>query len=822
MRILFCNKYNFPFSGTEVYLFELMELLRAHGHEVALFSMADLRGKPTPYDAHFVPHIDFKSQSGWWRRATQVPRLIYSQDARKKIRAMIREFRPDVAHVRNIYHHLTPSVLWELRAHGIPVLYHLNDFKLLCPSYNMVSQGAACERCHGGAFWHALGSSCYPGMGARIVLTAEAYAQRWTKAYSKCIDLFLAPSNFVRQKFVEHGWDGSRFRELPHFQRRHELTAAATPKDAPLLYHGRLSPEKGVEDLLRAMHRLPDLRLVIAGDGPQKGALQQLAHALHLSNVEMVGYVNPDQRDELIRHSRFTVLPSHAYETLGKTILESYAEGRAVVASDLGSRREFVLERETGLLYRCGDVNQLVLSIRMLADDAEMAERMGRAGWESLRERHSPEGHYSKLIGLYEELVSRKAARLETRISQVRVWPWKIRQQAPVAKPRLRIAFIGGRGVISKYSGIESYYEEVGRRLAGLGHEITVYCRNHFTPAVSEYQGMRLIRLPTFRSKHLETLVHTILSTTHALTQRYDLVHYHALGPALFSFMPRLCGTKTAVTVQGLDWQRKKWGPVASAVLRLGEQASVRLPNRTMVVSRTLLRHYKEIHGSEPDYVANGGILRDRVQPHKLLEWDLATGRYVLFLGRFSPEKGCDLLIKAFEPIQSDVKLVMAGGASYCDAYTRELLTHASERIRMFGWVSGADLDELLTNAMIFVLPSDMEGMSLALLDAMGAGLCVLTSDVPENREVVEGAGFTFHAGDVTDLSDRLRLLIANPALREAAGRAARKRIEQRYHWDGIAVQIEKVYLDLLNLRQREVIPKSRALERSNIASLSR
>ena len=136
----------------------------------------------------------------------------------------------------------------------------------------------------------------------------------------------------------------------------------------------------------------------------------------------------------------------------------------------------------------------------------------------------------------------------------------------------------GDEELISKYSGIESYYEEVGARLAEMGHEVTVYCRSHFTPALSEYHGMRMVRLPTLRSKHLETLLHTLLSTAHALTQRYDVVHYHALGPALFSWIPRLFGTATTVTVQGLDWQRAKWGKTASRVLQLGERASVSFP----------------------------------------------------------------------------------------------------------------------------------------------------------------------------------------------------------------------------------------------------
>lgn len=781
MRVLFCNKYNYPFSGTEVYLFELMDLLRAKGHEVALFSMADPRGEQTLYDQHFVPHIDFKAKSGWWQKAQGAAHAIYSTEARRRIRAMIEEFKPDVAHVRSIYHHLSPSILWELKAQNVPVLYHLNDFKVLCPNYNLVSHGKACEACKGGAFWQALRTRCYPGMGARLTLVAEAYAHRGLGTYRECVDLFLAPSQFVRDRFVEHGWNSEKFEVLPHFQEPHETVSAAN--DAPVLYFGRLSAEKGVDDLLRAMQRLPHMRLIIAGDGPQRGELEELAGSSGLNNVRFVGQVGRAERDALIAKSRFTVLPSHAYETLGKTILESYAEGRAVIASDMGSRRELVREGETGLLFRTGDVNQLQEAIETLGSRPDLAEKMGRAGWEFVRQKHTPEDHYRKLLNLYERLVAAKA---------------KKRGRVAASKEKLRIAFIGGRGVVSKYSGIETYYEEVGKRLAQMGHEVTVYCRTYFTPPQAERNGMRLVRLPTFRSKHLETLVHTALSTAHALMQRYDVVHYHTLGPALFSFLPRLVGSKTAVTVQGLDWQRKKWGGVASAVLRLGERASAQLPNGTMVVSQALRQRYQQRHGAGASYVPNGGLLRERSEPQKILEWGLDPGRYVLFLGRFSPEKGCHLLVEAFEQLDTEVKLVMAGASSYCDEYSRELRSHASERILMLDWVSGETLDELLTNAMIFVLPSDMEGLSLALLDAMGASLCVLTSDVPENREVVDGAGFTFQSGSSADLTDRLRFLISNPAVREAAGRTARKRIEEQYQWQKIATDIERAYFEVM------------------------
>jgi glycosyltransferase involved in cell wall biosynthesis len=429
---------------------------------------------------------------------------------------------------------------------------------------------------------------------------------------------------------------------------------------------------------------------------------------------------------------------------------------------------------------------------------------MGQAGQQHVLQNHRPEAHYQALIGLYERLA--KPGRPSGKPGRINVERISVVDRNPVAFPKkpLRVAFIGGRGVVSKYSGIESYYEEVGTRLAGMGHDVTAYCRTYFTPPGKQHNGMRIVRLPTIRSKHLETLVHTFLSTLHVLTQPCDVVHYHALGSALFSFIPRLVGKKTVVTVQGLDWQRKKWGRIASAVLRLGERAAVRFPDRTMVVSQTLQRYYGTGYGAKTSYAPNGGVLRDRRLPDKIWQWGLKPGEYILFLGRFSPEKGCHLLIEAYERLNTDTKLVMAGGSSYCDDYSRQLRIHAGEHIKILDWISGQDLDELLTNAMMFVLPSDLEGLSLALLDAMGAGLCVLSSDVPENREAVADAGFTFRRSDVADLADRLRFLIANPAVRESAGLAAKRRIREHYQWPMIAAEIERVYLETMGRELNE------------------
>jgi glycosyltransferase involved in cell wall biosynthesis len=780
MRILFCNKFNFPFGGTEVYLLELMELLRSKGHQVALFSMTGGSGNPSKLDSHLVPVIDFKAHHNAWEKVRLAGHAIYSTDARRRLRQFIAEFCPDVAHVRNIYHHLSSSIFWELHAQGIPTLYHLNDFKFLCPAYNLVAHGQICEECCGGEFWHVVTNGCYRGpAGGSLVLAAEAYLHKWLRTYSTCIDKVLVPSHFAFHKLVEHGWDRSRIEVLYHFQRVPEAFVRSPDQCAPILYFGRLSPEKGLISLLHAIQKLPAIPFQIAGTGPQRADLEQIALDLRLTNVAFLGHVQGSALENLVANSRFTILPSLAYETMGKTILESYAWSRPVIATDLGSRRELVIHGATGLLYPAGDSDRLADSIRFLYEQPSLARQMGEAGRELVRERHSPESRYQALLSIYQDLVAASS------------------HPASKGQPShpLRIAHIGGRGVMGKYSGIESYYEEVGRRLADMGHEVTVYCRPHFTPSVAKHNGMRLVRVPCIRSKHLETLTHTILSTFHATFQDFDIIHFHALGPALFSFIPRLAGKRTLVTVHGLDWQRSKWGRFARWALRWGELAAIRMPNATIVVSQTLQKYYESRYGAHTTFIPNGTRILPRSASTILSQWGLEAGRYVLFLGRFSPEKNCHLLIRAFEQIEEEMKLVLAGGSSHSDSYINELRRHQSDRILLLDWVSGEALDALLTNAMLFVLPSDMEGLSMALLDAMGAGVCVLTSDVPENRELVDGVGFTFRSGDENDLARMLRWLISDERTRENTGRACQRRIRAGYLWADIARQIEREYL---------------------------
>jgi glycosyltransferase involved in cell wall biosynthesis len=782
MRILYCNKYNFDFSGTESHLFEVMQLMRAGGHETALFSMLDERGAATPYDKYFPPNVDFREPGlSLTQRARMAGRAVYSFDAQLRLRQMIEEFAPEVAHVRNIYHHLSPSILWELKKQEIPVIYHLNDFKMLCPNRNFVARGEPCEKCAGGSFWRVAREGCAEGpRGTALVLAAEAYLHRWLRTYERCVSVFLAPSQFAKGKLAEYGMREDSILVLPHFQQVLETAPSEIRENAAILYFGRLSPEKGVDDLIRAMKLVPHLSLQIAGQGPQREELERLCQELQLGNVSFTGHQSGAGLNALIAQSRFTVFPSRAYEILGKSILESYAWGRAVVASDRGSRRELVKHGDTGLLFPTGDVEQLAAALDRMASDPQRTAEMGAAGRDLLQKQHSPQKYAFALNDLYEQL-ARPRRNISTEVGSA-------------SRTKLSIAFIGGRGLVSKYAGIETYYEEVGKRLVEQGHEVTVYCRSYFTPPLESHAGMRVVRLPTIRSKHLDTFVHTFLSTAHAIFKGYDIVHYHALGPALFSFLPRVIGKKTVVTVQGLDWKRKKWGKIASACLRLGEKAAVRMPDATMVVSRTLQDYYRDRYHKLPDYVPNGTDLRGHGKTSHLAGLGLKAERYILYLGRLSPEKNCHLLMEAYRQLNTREKLVLAGGSSYSDGYASGLRAQQDENVRVLDWISGTARDELIANALLFVLPSDIEGLSIALLEAMGAGVCVLTSDIPENREVVEGAGFTFKHGDVADLARMLRLLLMDAQVRKSGGRRGQQRIRERYLWRTVAEDVDRVY----------------------------
>jgi glycosyltransferase involved in cell wall biosynthesis len=363
----------------------------------------------------------------------------------------------------------------------------------------------------------------------------------------------------------------------------------------------------------------------------------------------------------------------------------------------------------------------------------------------------------------------------------------------------MKIAMIGQKGIPATYGGIERHVEEVGTRLASRGHDVSVYCRLYYTKITDRYRGVRLLRLPSVRTKHFDTPTHCAISTLDSVFRGYDIVHFHALGPSLFSFMPRVAGARTLVTVHGLDWQREKWGPVASWILKRCEYPAVYFPSKTIVVSRTLQQYFRDKYGVETVVVPNGTNVPTPRVLSKLKKAGLESGEYVLFVGRLVPEKGCHYLIEAFEKLETGAKLVIAGGSSFSNEYVESLKRRASDRVIFLDYVYADTLEELWSNALLVVQPSTLEGLSISLLEGLSYGKCVLVSDIPENLEVVEDCAPSFKSKDVADLKNKLEMLLGSPELLAVYEKKARRHILNKFTWDGVTNSLEQLYLELLS-----------------------
>jgi glycosyltransferase involved in cell wall biosynthesis len=374
--------------------------------------------------------------------------------------------------------------------------------------------------------------------------------------------------------------------------------------------------------------------------------------------------------------------------------------------------------------------------------------------------------------------------------------------------PAMRIAMIGQRGIPATFGGIERAVEELGAQLASRGHEVVVYCRSGYVegpPVV--HRGMTLRDLPTVNSKHLEAFVHTGLATADAMRQGFDILHFHALGPGLFAPMARLDRrTRVVQTIHGLDDQRAKWGSCAQRILRVGAWTSARVPHATIVVSRDLQRHYLERWRRATHAIPNGVSRGVQASSYEEIQrrFGLEPGSYVLFVGRVIPEKAVDLLVTAFGNLDTDLRLVIAGGSSHTDAYAARVkdLADADPRILLTGFVYDETLAQLYSHAAAFVLPSELEGLPLSLLEAASYGVPVVASDIPPHLEILGGeapGGRLFEVGSAGGLTDALERSLGGGTAEREGARRLRDKVLARYRWDAIAEQTVDLYRDVLS-----------------------
>lgn len=369
----------------------------------------------------------------------------------------------------------------------------------------------------------------------------------------------------------------------------------------------------------------------------------------------------------------------------------------------------------------------------------------------------------------------------------------------------LKIAMIGQKHYGSREGGVEVVVTELARRMAALGHEVTCYDRSGsdvMTGGAADTRervvdGVRVVPVRTIDKKGLAALSSSFFATLAAIKDGPDVVHYHAEGPCVPLPLARMAGIRTVATIHGLDWQRAKWGKLASAYIKLGEKAAAKKADGLIVLSRAAERYFKDAYGRDSMLIPNG---MDRKFPSSAdliaSAWGLSEGGYLLFLGRLVPEKRPELLIEAFKGLDTDKKLVIAGGGSDTSDFESHLHELASDdpRIVFTGFVNGEPLEELYSNCFAYVLPSDVEGMPMSLLEAMAYGRCCVTNDIPECADVLAGNGVTFEKGSAESLRTALRALLVDIGRAGQLGAAARAHVEKTYTWDSVVGRTLDLY----------------------------
>lgn len=372
-------------------------------------------------------------------------------------------------------------------------------------------------------------------------------------------------------------------------------------------------------------------------------------------------------------------------------------------------------------------------------------------------------------------------------------------------KDKLNIAMLGHKRIPSREGGIEIVVEELSTRMVKEGHSVTCYNRSghHVSGkefdggSLEEYRGVKLKSVFTINRKGLAAMTSSFFAAICTAFGKYDVVHFHAEGPCAMLWLPKLFGKRCIATIHGIDWQRAKWGGFASKYIKFGEKVAAKYADEIIVLSEGVQKYFADTYKRKTVFIPNGVNRPIPRSPQLIKEkYGLDKDEYILFLGRMVPEKGITYLIEAIKGVTTDKKLVIAGGSSDTDAFMQELkkIAEGDNRIVFTGFVQGQMLEELYSNAYVYTLPSDLEGMPLSLLEAMSYGNCCLTSDIAECAEVVEDKALVFKKSNVDDLKDKLQYACDNPDAVKKLKDGAADFICEKYNWDDVVEQTLKLY----------------------------
>lgn len=409
MKILMAHKFFYYGAGADKYFLDLAKLMESHGHQVIPFAMKHPRNLESAYSDYFVSQWDYDA-TGLTTRMRNAFRLVHSFEAANAIEKLIADTRPEVAHLHHIYHQLSSSVIHPLARAGIPIVQTVHDYRLVCPNYKLFNPrtGQACSKCLGHKYYHAIFERCHKdSMLAGLVGCAESYWTYLTQVYSRKISRFTVSNEHLKDKLLRYGISPERIEILPNFvDSRAYVPHIAS--DGYVLYFGRLSAEKGVSNLIRAMEPLPNLQLKIVGDGDQRADLSIYVKEHNLSNVQFLGPAWDEDLKPILANAMFVVMPPVWPENSPFVIYQSFAAGKPVIASRVGGIPNLIADGVDGLLYDAQDVDALTEKMRFLAERPGLIREMGRSARTKAEREYDPEGHYRKMLDVYEGVLRRE------------------------------------------------------------------------------------------------------------------------------------------------------------------------------------------------------------------------------------------------------------------------------------------------------------------------------------------------------------------------------------------------------------------------------
>ena len=405
MKILMVNKFYYIKGGSETYYFSLKNLLEKNGHEVIDFSMEDEKNFESKYSKFFVEGIDYNKKQSIIAKIKAGLKIIYSFEAKRKLEKLIKETKPDIAHLHIFQHQLSLSILDVLKKYNIPIVYTAHDLKMICPNYKMLTHGEICERCKNSKYYNCLKYKCLKDSTVKSAIgMMEAYINKWRKAYDK-IDYIITPSKFYKDKFIEFGINPNKVFHIPNFLDTKKVEFDELEKEKYFLYFGRLSEEKGVITLIKSMKGI-NATLKIVGTGPLKDEIQNYIKNNECENIEVLGFKSGRELNTIVANSRAVILPSEWYENGPYSAIESLKLKRPLIGSDLGGIPELIDEGENGYVFKHGNIEDLYEKLCKIQDlSDEKIKQMQQKSYEKFQKEYIDTIHYEKLDKIYNRLV---------------------------------------------------------------------------------------------------------------------------------------------------------------------------------------------------------------------------------------------------------------------------------------------------------------------------------------------------------------------------------------------------------------------------------